>query len=471
MKKILFPLTFTLALMAVLPVTATPLLGPELAEADEKASERDGTYRDGRRALDAGRWSEAVGHFDDVISGGGKDADGALYWKAYAHHKAGERAEALAAISELESSYSKSRWRDDARALRMEMQGASGRVESEGAESGEDELKLLALNSLMHSSSDRALDMLERFLAGDHSEELRSRALFVLSQNSSERAREILLEAARGSRGSELQMAAIRFLGMTHDRASDELAAIYKATSEREVKAAVLKSYMLSSDVDRVLEVYRSESDPELRRSAVKQLGIMSAGDELRELYRTESSTEVREQILKALFIGGEAEALIEIYGSETSDKLKRQAIKNLGLTHSDEARQFLVEVYGRESDRELKEGVLKALFLAQASAELAEIVRGESDPELKGEAIKNLGLTHQDDARQFLVEHYGSETSESVKKSVLKALFLSQAAPELISIARRETDPELRKYAVRHIGMIGSEEAVEFMMEILEKD
>lgn len=37
-------------------------------------------------------------------------ADGALYWKAYAENKVGQRADALSTLVELQKSYPKSRW-------------------------------------------------------------------------------------------------------------------------------------------------------------------------------------------------------------------------------------------------------------------------------------------------------------------------------------------------------------------------
>jgi hypothetical protein len=403
MKKILLSLVFAfVAALSPPAAPALPVLDPELAQADESASERDAAYREGRQALDEERWDAAARHFGDVAARRGKDADAALYWQAYALGKAGDRAGALAAIAELESDYARSRWRDDARALRVEMGEGAG---SAGDSDADDDLKLLALNSLMGSSSERALAMLERFLDGEGSEKLRSRALFVLSQNPSERALEILAATARGGRGPELRKSAIRFLGMAQGRASDELAAIYASTSDREVKEEVLKAYMLSQDVDRVLQVYRGEKDPELRAAAVRQLGVMQAGEELMELYRGESSPEVRKQVLKALFVGGQAESLIEIYGAETDPELKALAIRNLGLTHGDAARSFLVDVYRRESGRELKKDVLRSLFLAQASAELIGIARSETDPELRKHAVRQIALIGSDDAVEFMME------------------------------------------------------------------
>ncbi len=67
-------------------------------------------------------------------------------------------------------------------------------------------------------------------------------------------------------------------------------------------------------------------------------------------------------------------------------------------------------------------------------------------------------------------MEVYRSESGREVKQAALEGLFLSRSAAELIGIARAETDPELRKAAIRYLGMTGSQEAVDFMMEILEE-
>ena len=55
---------------------------------------RDELYRSGQKAIDEGRWSEAVSIFTQVAERGGPEADAGLYWKAYAQDRLGQRAEA-----------------------------------------------------------------------------------------------------------------------------------------------------------------------------------------------------------------------------------------------------------------------------------------------------------------------------------------------------------------------------------------
>ena len=56
-----------------------------------------------------------------MIEQKGAKADAALYWKAYAQNKQGQRAEALATIAALRKDYPKSRYLSDAKALEVEV--------------------------------------------------------------------------------------------------------------------------------------------------------------------------------------------------------------------------------------------------------------------------------------------------------------------------------------------------------------
>src|ERR1043166_1898623 len=48
--------------------------------------------------------------FGEVVNVHGRKADGAMYWKAYALNKAGNKAQALTSIGELRRNYPKSNW-------------------------------------------------------------------------------------------------------------------------------------------------------------------------------------------------------------------------------------------------------------------------------------------------------------------------------------------------------------------------
>jgi len=383
---------------------------PDDEDEPESATEREqDEYDSGTDAIDEEEWTQAVGHFDRAIAMKGKRADAALYWKAYALTRAGRRPDALAAIAQLETSAPQSRWLDDARALEIEIRQGSGQRPAVESQSDE-EMKLIAINSLMHRSPDEAVPMLEKFLAGSGSVKLKKKALFVLSQGGSARAREVVTEIARGRRNPQLQSEALKYLGLFGGEQSRQaLADIYASSSDVDVKKEILHSFMLSGDRTRVIAAARGEKDASLRDAAVKALGIMGAQEELWQLYKTETSVPVRKGILHAMFVGG-------------------------------------------------------------AVDKLAEALRTERDPSLRAAAIHSLGLAGGPKSADVLIAAYKSESDPEVKKKVLHALFLQGNASAMVQIARAETNPELRKSAVHWLSLMNSKEATAFMMEILDK-
>src|SRR6202040_2968882 len=173
-----FPPDFTeLGLLAFQDTSPTRPMAAARLQADlrrgQDRDERD--YRSGKAYLDRKDYDKAIDCFNRVIENKGSRADGAFYWRAYAQSRLGKRDEARASLAELQKSYPSSRWLDDAKALQAE----SGQVSPESAT--DEELKLLAINSLMNSDPERAAPLLEKLLKSTNSPRIKERALFVLA--------------------------------------------------------------------------------------------------------------------------------------------------------------------------------------------------------------------------------------------------------------------------------------------------
>lgn len=372
---------------------------------DDAAEREQDAYDSGSDAIDEEHWGQAVREFERVVAMAGKRADAALYWKAYALSREGRRNDALAAIAQLEATAPKSRWLDDAKAIEIEIRQESGQRPAVESQSDE-EMKLIAINSLMHSDSDEAVPMLEKFLAGSASVKLKKKALFVLSQGGSPRARQVVTEIARGQRSPQLQGEALKYLGLFGGEQSRQaLAEIYASTSDLDVKKEILHSFMLSGDTVRVVAAARGEKDPVLRDAAVKTLGIMGAQDELWQLYRGETSVPVRKGILHALSIGGAVDQLAEALRTERDLELRGEAIHGLGLVGGAKSGELLVAAYKSETDPELRKKVMHALFLQGNSGALVQIARGESNPELRKSAVHWLSLMNSKEATAYMME------------------------------------------------------------------
>lgn len=374
--------------------------------ADE--GQKDELYREARTDLDAGRWAAAVDKFGRVAERKGADADAALYWKGYSQRKAGKTGEALATLRQLAGAYPKSGWLDDAKALELEIRGDAGQRPDPAAEEDE-ELKLYALNGLMSSDSKRAVPMLLKFLEGKHSPRLKEQALFVLSQSDGPEARKILVEVARGARYPELQRKAIESIGVSGDADGIQaLAEIYSSTTKPAIKIAILDAYLVSDQRARVFAVAREEKDPEVRRKAIGQLGPMDAQQELRQLYRSESSPALKATILDGLAVADDVEALIEIARDEKDPGLRRKAISGLGINDSPQATAALKSLYTSNADAGVRVAVIEGLFVQDNAKALIELFRAEKDPALRKQIVQQLGLMDSDEAMEFLAKLFG---------------------------------------------------------------
>lgn len=379
-------------------------------ETQERARDRadriNDYYREGSRALDDRRYERAIDLFDRVIDQKSARADGAMYWKAYALNKLGKRSEALAVLGELPKSFPASRWLNDAKALQVEVQQASGQNVSPESQTDED-LKLLAINSLMNSDPERAVPLLEKLLKDPkNSPRLKERALFVLAQSRSPKARDIVAQYAKGGSNPDLQLKAVEYLGTFGSAESRQmLAGIYSAVSDVTVKRAILRGYMIGRDREHLLAVAKSDPNADLRRDAIRWLGVTRADHELAQLYASETSPDLKEDIIQAMFIGGDADKLIEIAKTENDVRMRRAAINKLGVMPRDKTAEALVQIYNSGSDKTIKMDVIRGLFIQNAAHQLVEIVRNEKDPELKREGVQKLSLMKNKEATDFLME------------------------------------------------------------------
>jgi hypothetical protein len=371
----------------------------------ERLERLDELYSDGREALDEDRYDQAAGKFRELAEMNGPQTDAALYWKAYAENKLGKRDSALTTIADLEKRFTQSRWIKDAKALEIEVRQSSGQ-QAHPESQPDDELKILAITGLMNSDPHRAMPLLEKVLNGPSTPKEKSKALFVLAQNGSAESREILGRIARGQGNPDLQRKAVEYLGMFGGPQSRQtLAEIYSSSSDVSVKRAILRSYMIGGDKEHLLAAAKGEKDVSLRAEAIRQLGIVHAPEELRQLYKMETSPEVKKDILQAFFLSGDAQFLAEAAQGEKDAEIRRSAIRNLGLVGSGDAKEALLAIYAKETDRENKEAVLNALFIQGNAHALVTIARGEKDPELKKTAVSKLALMNSKEGNDYLME------------------------------------------------------------------
>jgi HEAT repeat protein len=395
------------ALSLSVPSAAGLIFQPTESGSLATTTREDQLYSDATRAINESRWSDAESLLDQVIDQHGRRADGALYWKAYVENKQGRSSDALKTCSGLRQSYPTSNWLKECNALEIEIRGKSGSPVQPQSEQDED-LKLLALNSLMQSGDANALPILQQILEGQQSERVKERALFVLAQDQSKPAQDLLGQIVRGERDPKLQIKAIRFLAVTKgSQTTAMLADIYSKSSNQSVKKAVLDSYLVMGAPDKLEQVAQHESDPELMRHAISELGAMGSVSQLSSMYQATTSKDAKVAIINAFVAAGGkgADALSAIASSEQDPDLRRKAIRNMGVAGGSPTIPALLSIYSKSTDEETKRAVLDALFVAGDAHDLVVLARSEKDPSAKRDIVGKLAVMHSKEATDYMME------------------------------------------------------------------
>ena len=369
-----------------------------------RESQWEAQYERARQAIERAQWSLAVQQFAQLVGTKAPRADAAMYWRAYALDKMNRPADALAAVGDLFKVYPSSRWASDARALELQVRQRSGQPVA--VDTGDEELKLLAIQGLQQTAPERALPLLVKVINDVGSLRLKERALFVLAQSGAPEARATIEKVARGSGNPELQVKAVQYIAMSgRPERVTVLNNLYVDASDLEVKRQVLRAFGMAGDRQRVLNAALTEKAPELRSEAVNQLGMLGAGDELWQMYQKEPAVEVKRMMLTALAMTGATPRMTEVVTTERNPELRLYAVRQLGMMGGKTGADTLLNLYGKESEVQVRRAVIEALSHGRNSDVLVSLARKETNPELRRELVRRLSFSGSPAAIEYLTE------------------------------------------------------------------
>jgi tetratricopeptide (TPR) repeat protein len=219
---------------------------------------------------------------------------------------------------------------------------------------------------------------------------------------------------------------------------------------------------------DIIVGVAKGNANPDLQLRAIRYLGIMGGPDNrqiLADVYRGSNDTAVKRAILRSFMTANDKDRLFTAAKSESDASLRGEAVRQLGVMH---ASGELSQLYQSEASVEVKKSILQAMFVGGDADKLIELAKNERDPELRKTAIRNLGLLKRAGTTDALTAIYGSDGSADVRKAVVNALFLQNNATALVALARAEKNPEMKKEIVAKLSLMKSKEATDYLMELL---
>jgi HEAT repeat protein len=266
-------------------------------------------------------------------------------------------------------------------------------------------------------------------------------------------------------------MALNAIMNSAPEQAMPILEKIINGTASPKLKERAL-FVLAQSDSAQAREVLRGiakgNSTPELQSRAISYLGTHGGRESraiLSEVYASSTDIDIKKRILRAFMVGGEKDRLMTAAQSEQNAELRATAVQQLGVMG---AHSELGTLYQKETDVAVKKQIIQAMFVGGNSTRMIELAKSEQNPELRRAAIRNLGLMGARTGSDALVQIYASDKDITVRKAVIQALALSDSAAQLVAIARKEEDPALKKEIISRLSHMNSKIATDYMIEIL---
>ncbi len=367
-------------------------------------------YDEGQKALREQNWTEAADQFKKAIKADKEQADASMYWRSHALYKARRKSEAERQIRSLERKYPDSRWVKEARVLQIEHDGSepvlSGATDGTGLD---EDLRLFALAQLMDRDPERALPLVLDMMNSTDSESVRSDTLFMLGMSDDPRAQQLIAQIARDSKNPDLQVNAIQMLGISSNQTSiDLLSDLYNESTNFEVKQAVIHAYIIADDseslVDHMIDMLKTEKNPELQAEIIHALGVLDATEVMATLYTSIEGTELRKVVLESMMIADDADGLIKVLQSEKDVELRASAMEMLAVSGDKAGAEYLVKLYP-DGSHEDKLAVIESMMIMDNPQGLISLMKKETDPELKREMLQMLTIMDSEESDEYLFQ------------------------------------------------------------------
>jgi len=270
----------------------------------------------------------------------------------------------------------------------------------------------------------------------------------------------------------ELKLFAIQ--GLQHqdpEQAIPMLEKLLQGTSSPRMKERVL-FVLAQSNAARARQVMttvaRGGSNPDLQMKAIQYIGMQGSQPNrqlLGEIYTSSTDVDVKRQILRAYMMAGDRERVLAAATGEKSPQLRAEAMRQLGMMGAGDE---VWQLYQKETDAQVRSQIIQGLFMAGDSTHLLEVANNDASPDLRRRAIQHLGMMGRDRTGDAILNIYNRQTDVGVKEAAIDALFIQQNAETLVALARKETDRDLKRRIVAKLALMPSPAARDYMLELL---
>lgn len=410
----------------------------------------DSLYRVARETLIRGEYRRAAQMFSDIVKRFPKSeyVVSCTYWEAFARYRSGsteDLRQALRILDEGRTSLATLRTNQDAQvdvnALRARVQAAlAARGDEDAAralrrEANEQSscdpeemaVKAEALSALGQMDANSALPVVKKVLArrDECTKELRRRALYVVGRQAGPEAAGIILDVAKNDTDASVRGEALRWLPrVAGDNAVPQLEEMLRTTTDESAQRTIISS-LNSIDSERSRRAVRAIIERADASERVRYEAIVSF---LRERDGRQPTTE------EQAYIRG-------LYSKLEAPKLREAVLISLSRVETTENQQFLMG-----------------------------IVRNQNEtPSLRAAALSRLGRMESVSVAD-IARLYDVADTRSLREQVINGLSQrkeNQAVEKIIEIARKDTDPQIRRAAINALSRSNNELARKFLADM----
>lgn len=144
---------------------------------------------------------------------------------------------------------------------------------------------------------------------------------------------------------------------------------------------------------------------------------------------------------------------------SGSNPDLQLRAVEYLGTYRAKESRQTLADIYGAVNDINVKRAVLRSFMISHDTEHLLNAAKHETNPDLRRDAIRQLGNLQ---AQTELAQLYSTESNPELKETIIQAIANGGGGDKLIDIAKSEKDAKLRGIAINRLANMRREKSAD---------
>ncbi|HJQ19901.1 MAG TPA: HEAT repeat domain-containing protein [Gemmatimonadaceae bacterium] len=412
----------------------------------------DSLYRVAREALNRGEYRRAAQIFSDITQKFPKSAyaQDSRYWEAFSRYRLGgtdDLKEALRILDAIPIDKTSADSREssvDIPALKARVQGALAArgdrdsearlkreaAQNDGCDREEVSVRAEALAALGQMDMQAAWPVVKKVLArrDECTVELRRRALYMVGRQADSSAAAVILDVARNDPDAGIRGEAMRWLPrVAGDAAVPQLEDMVKtSTDEQSQRAAVYALSVIDSDRGR------------------RALRALIERPDVAERVRYEAVLSLSRERDGRSVSADDLAYLRSLYGKLTEPRIREAVLTSLSRVDTPENRQFLVAVVRDQNEQ----------------------------PSLRISAMQRLGRMQSMSASD-IASLYAVADARSLREQILYALSQrkeAEAIDKLIDIARKDTDPAIRRVAISLLARSNNDRAKKLLQDIIDQ-